>query len=84
MEDFLTKSEEKGEFFLGSDLTAVDFMMFFALEAGVKHGSVNEKSYLKLFSYVKRIQARDAYQRGGAKVTEASGEKYVPFSEANL
>ncbi|KAF2683775.1 glutathione transferase [Lentithecium fluviatile CBS 122367] len=84
MEDFLTKSQEKGEFFLGSDLSAVDFMMFFVLEGGVQHGSLTEESYPKLYNYVRRMQDRKAYQRAGDRVTKASGEKFVPFSEARM
>lgn len=84
MEDFITKSQDKGEFFLGSDLTAVDFMVFFALEGGIQHGSLNEGSYPKLYNYVRRMQKREAYERAGEKVTKASGEKFVPFSEARM
>jgi glutathione S-transferase len=84
MEEFLAKSQEKGEFFLGSNLTPVDFMMFFVLEAGVQHGSLNEQSWPRLFKYVRRMQARDAYQRGGERVAKASGEEFVPFSEAKM
>ena len=84
MEDFLTKSQDKGEFFLGSSLTAVDFMIFFALEGALQHGSLNETNYPKLYHYVRRMQEREAYKRAGEKVTEASGEKFVPFSEARM
>jgi glutathione S-transferase len=84
MEDFLVKSQAKGEFFLGSDLTAADFMMFFALEAGIQHGSLNEESYPTLYNYVRRMQERAAYQQAGEKVTKASGEKFVPFSESRM
>jgi glutathione S-transferase len=84
MENFLAKSQGKGEFFLGSDLTAVDFMIFFALEGGIQHGSLTEASYPTLYKYTRKMQEREAYIRAGERVTEASGEKFVPFSEAKM
>jgi glutathione S-transferase len=84
IEDFLAKAQDKGDFFLGSDLTAVDFMIFFALEGGIQHGSLSESTYPKLYNYVRRMQEREAYQRAGEKVTKASGEEFVPFSEAQF
>ena len=83
IETFLTESPEH-EFLCGADLTAADFMMIFVLEAGVLFKMLNETSYPKLYSYVRRIQDRDAYKRAGDRVTEASGVKYVPFSESKF
>jgi len=76
--------QAKGEFFLGSDLSAADFMIVFLLEGGMQHGSLNEASYPKLYTYVRRMQEREAYKRAGERVTKASGEKFVPFSEARM
>ena len=72
------------EFLCGPNLTGADFMMIFVLEAAVLFKELNETSYPKLYSYVRRIQNRDAYKRAGDKVTEASGIKYVPFSETSF
>lgn len=72
------------EFICGPNLTGADFMMIFVLEAAVLFKTLNETSYPKLYSYVRRIQNRDAYKRAGDKVTEASGVKYVPFSETTF
>ncbi|KAF2194495.1 glutathione transferase [Zopfia rhizophila CBS 207.26] len=84
LENYLAASPNNGEFFSGSSLTGADFMMAFALEAAVQRAPLNETTYPKLYSWVKRMQAREAYKRAGEKVSEASGEKYVPFSEVKM
>lgn len=83
LETLLAESPED-EFFCGPNLTGADFMMIFVLEAAVLFKTLNETSYPKLYSYVRRIQSRDAYKRAGDRVSEASGVKYVPFSESKL
>lgn len=82
LEDQLATSPNNGEFFCG-ELTGADVMMFFALEAAM-HKGLTESSHPKLYAYVRRIQARRAYQRAGTKASEASGEAFVPFSEAEI
>lgn len=83
LEALLAESPDN-EFLCGPNLTGADFMMIFVLEAAVLFKTLNETSYPKLYSYVRRIQSRDAYKRAGEKVSEASGVKYVPFSETKL
>ncbi|KAL1592374.1 hypothetical protein SLS60_011453 [Paraconiothyrium brasiliense] len=65
------------DFLCGPNLTGADFMMIFVLEAVVLFKTINETSYPKLYSYVRRIQNRDAYKRAGDKVSEASGVSHV-------
>ncbi|KAF9734500.1 hypothetical protein PMIN02_010982 [Paraphaeosphaeria minitans] len=72
------------EFLCGAKLTGADFMMIFVLEAAVLFKTLNDTSYPRLYSYVRRMQSREAYRRAGDKVSEASGVKYVPFSETKL
>lgn len=83
LESLLAESPED-HFFCGPELTTAEFMMIFVLEGGILFGALNETSYPKLYSYVRRIQNRDAYKRAGDKVSEASGVKYVPFSESKF
>lgn len=83
LEALLAESPEDG-FLCGPALTAADFMMIFVLEAAILMKTLNESSYPKLYSYVRRIQSRDAYKQAGDRVTEASGVQYVPFSESKL
>jgi len=81
LENYLAGSPDGGEFFCGSTLTGADFMMIFVLEGSVQRVPLSETSYAGLYQWVRRIQARDAYKRAGARVAEASGEPYVPFSD---
>ena len=45
---------------------------------------MSETSYPKLYEYMRRLQKRDGYVSAAKRVEEASGEKYVPFSDAKL
>jgi hypothetical protein len=79
LEDTLSKSS--GDFFCGSSLSGADIMMHFALEAATQRVPLSETSYPKLYDYMRRMQKRDAYLRAAKRVSEASGEEYVPFSD---
>ena len=59
-------------------------MMHFALEGATKRVPLSETNYPKLYEYMRRLQGRDAYKRAGDRVSEASGEKYVPLSDLKL
>lgn len=80
----LLAADPEGGFICGPKLTGADIMMLFVLEGATQFGALKETSHPKLYSYVKRMQARDAYKRAGDRVTAASGIKYVPFSESKL
>lgn len=84
LEDYLKQSPNGGEFFCGSNLSAADIMIIFALEGCTNMVPLNETNYPTLYSWVRRMQARDAYKRAGDKVTELTGEKYVPMSDMKL
>jgi hypothetical protein len=56
-------------------------MMHFALEGATRRVPLNETTYPKLYEYMRRLQKRDAYQRAAKRVSEESGEKYVPYSD---
>ncbi|KAF2735681.1 glutathione transferase [Polyplosphaeria fusca] len=84
LEGYLGQSPKQGEFFCGTSLTGADVMMVFALEAAVPRAQLNEKTYPKLYGWIRRMQGREAYQRAGEKVSEASGEQYVPYSDMTM
>lgn len=84
LEDQLATSPNNGEFLCGAELSAADTMMIFPLEAAVQRAPITEETYPKVYAWVKRMQAREAYQRAGKKVSEASGEKYVPLSDIKM
>ncbi|KAF2715597.1 glutathione transferase [Pleomassaria siparia CBS 279.74] len=81
LENYLDTAPNGGGFFCGSTLTGADFMMIFALEGAVQRVPLSDTSYPKLYQWVRRMQARDAYKKAGDKVSEASGEPYIPFSD---
>ena len=84
LEDYLTNSPSKGDFFCGSNITGADIMIHFALEGATQRVPLSETNYPKLYEYMRRLQTRDAYKRAADRVSEASGEKYVPFSDIKL
>jgi glutathione S-transferase len=84
LEDYLIKAPGNGEFFCGDSITGADVMIHFALEGATQRAPLSETNYPKLYEYMRRLQKRDAYKRAADRVTEASGEKYVPFSDLKL
>jgi glutathione S-transferase len=84
LEHYLIKSPSKGEFFCSDKLTAADIMIHFGLEGATQRMPLSETSYPKLYEYMRRLQKRDAYKSAAKRVEEASGEKFVPFSDAKL
>lgn len=84
LEDYLIKSPSNGEFFCGPEISGADIMIHFAFEGATQRVPLSESSYPKLYAYMRRLQERDAYKRAGDRVSEASGSKYVPFSDVKL
>jgi glutathione S-transferase len=60
--DFVEAHLSKNEWFLGDDISAVDFQMSFPLEASVARGIIGSDRP-NTCDYVQRYQARAAYQR---------------------
>jgi hypothetical protein len=56
-------------------------MIHFALEAGTQRVPLNDTRFPGLYQYMRRMQKRDAYQRAAKRVSEASGNEYVPYSD---
>lgn len=55
----------------GDILTGADFQMSYPLEAALDRSAVNEKDHPNTVAYIKRFQARPAYQRALSKVGES-------------
>jgi glutathione S-transferase len=66
--DFLESEIAKAPYFVGAEFTGADTLMSFPLEMLIPLGAM--ENYPKLLDYVRRMQARPAYQRalksGGA------------------
>ena len=67
--DYIEQSLAKGGWFVGSDFSAADIMMSFALEAAATRG-LDTATYPHIGQFIQAIHARPAYQaalaRGGA------------------
>ena len=64
--DFMEAELGKSEWFAGSELTAADVQMSFPLEAAASRGGL-DASRPRLTAFLKKVQARPAYQRALAK-----------------
>lgn len=64
--DFIEQHLSENTWFAGEQLSGADFQMSFPLEASVARGIVND-NYPHTLAYVKRFQARPAYQAGLSK-----------------
>ncbi len=64
--DYLEGELDKAEWFAGSEFTAADVQMSFPLEAAASRGGL-DASRPKLAAFLKKVQARPAYQRALAK-----------------
>ncbi|HHX06519.1 MAG TPA: glutathione S-transferase [Pseudomonas sp.] len=60
--DFIEAHLGKNQWFLGDEISAADFQMSFPLEAALARGIVG-RNRPNIANYVKRYQARPAYQR---------------------
>ncbi|KAF2123456.1 glutathione transferase [Dothidotthia symphoricarpi CBS 119687] len=81
LENYLATPPSNGEFFCGDSLTGADIMLHFALEGATKRVPLSETSYPKLYTYMRKLQQRDAYKRAGERVEKESGVPYVPYSD---
>lgn len=63
MLDFIDSHLNEHEWFAGDEMTGADIQMSFPLEACVMSGTAG-KNYPHINAYVKRIHAREAYQKG--------------------
>ena len=61
-----------------------DILMIFPLEAAMQRAPIEEKTYPKLYAWMRRMQARACYKTAGEKASEASGEEYVPISDIKM
>ena len=66
--DYIEQHLQNNEWFCGDQLTGADFQMSFPLEASAARGLLH--NYPAIDAYVKRYQARAAYQTGLSKSGE--------------
>ena len=69
--DSTTSSE--GGFICGPSLTPADFMMVFPLDAAQQWKYLTDEKHPLLTDYIRRIQARDAYQKAIQRIISETG-----------
>ncbi|KAF2816095.1 glutathione transferase [Mytilinidion resinicola] len=84
LEEQLATAPNGGGFFCGNSLTGADIMMIFGLEGAMQRVPITEQSHPNVYHWIIRMQQRDANKRAAEKVTEATGEPYVPISKAKF
>jgi glutathione S-transferase len=77
LESQLTTAPNGGGFLCGKDLTAVDILMSFPLQAGQKRlKMINATDYPKLNAYVNKLESMDGYKRSVERIEKETGESY--------
>jgi len=84
LEEQLATAPSGGDFLCGNGLTGADILMVFPMEAAIQGVPLTEQSHPKLYSWVRRMQAREAYKKAAERVSAASGEPYVPVSDVKF
>jgi glutathione S-transferase len=77
LESQLASAPNGGGFLCGKDLTAVDILMSFPLQAGQKRlKMINATDYPKLNAYVNKLESMDGYKRSVERIEKETGESY--------
>ncbi|KAH0292071.1 hypothetical protein M436DRAFT_75162 [Aureobasidium namibiae CBS 147.97] len=83
LESQLATAPNGGGFLCGKDLTAVDILMSFPLQAGQKRLKIiNATDYPKLNAYVNKLESMDGYKRSVERIEKETGERYTTMMGA--
>lgn len=63
-----------GDFICGKSLTGADILMQLPFEAGVDTTGLTKEKYPKIWAYMERLMARDAYKRAVDKIKDQTGK----------
>jgi glutathione S-transferase len=78
LESQLATSPGGGDFLCGKELTAVDILMSFPLQAGQKAlKMINAEKYPKLNAYVNRLDNMEGWKRSVERIEKETG---IPFN----
>ncbi|MCJ1248246.1 hypothetical protein MMC30_005463 [Trapelia coarctata] len=73
LESQLATSPHDGEYLCGREITGADIMMSFPLEASKGLAGLTQEKYPRLWVYVEKLEARDAYKRAVQRIIDAEG-----------
>jgi glutathione S-transferase len=77
LESQLASAPNGRGFLCGKDLTAVDILMSFPLQAGQKRlKMINETDYPLLNAYVNKLEGMEGYKRSVERIEKETGESY--------
>jgi len=77
LESQLASAPNGGGFLCGKDLTAVDILMSFPLQAGQKRlKMINATDYPKLNAYVNKLESMDGYKRSVERIEKETDISY--------
>lgn len=77
LESQLATSPNGGEYLCGKELTAVDILMSFPLQAGQKRlKMINAEKYPKLNAYVNRLEASEGWKRSVVRIEKETGKPF--------
>jgi len=83
LESQLATAPNGGGFLCGKDLTAVDILMSFPLQAGQKRlKMINATDYPKLDAYVNKLESMDGCKRSVERIEKETGESYTTMMGA--
>ena len=73
LESQLATSPNGGDYLCGRELTGADILMSFPLVAARGRAGLTKEAYLKLWSYVDKLEAQDGYKKAVQKVIDVEG-----------
>lgn len=73
LEGQIASSPNKGNYLCGSELTGADIVMSFPLTAAKGRAGFTQQNYPKLWAYVNRLEANEAYKRAVQKIIDLEG-----------
>lgn len=73
LESQIASSPNNGEFLCGSKLTGADIMMSFPLAAAKGRAGFKQEAHPKLWAYVERLEAQEAYKKAVERIVEVEG-----------
>lgn len=79
LEGQLASSPHDGEYLCGRELTGADIMLSFPLEAAKGRAGLTEEKYPRLWAYVDKLEAREAYKRAVQKIADVEGSYKAPL-----
>ena len=73
LESQLAASPNDGDYFCGKEITGADVLLVFPLGAARSRAGLTQEKYPRMWTYINRLEARDAYKRAVQKIIDVDG-----------